>query len=329
MNNFLRISLFLILFGLNACDKIDQEYSDEFTFGIRHDKSLSEYESLVTSNSLNMPDMSPVVCFQYSLNGSADYEYVASGTLIDEEWILTAGHNFYVASEQSSPAPASGILVVFGNDPNNPLQTREVESLHFHPSWINQNDVYFYANDLCLVKLKSAVDNVNPAELLTTKTESVGSTTWFGGFGDYSQEPGQNRDEYSRKHAIQNILDRSVDNISSSANGINYVGGLLAFDFDNPSGTINSLGDSRISPDEDLLGNGTSDNLCTEFEGATVEGDSGGPLFIEDGSTWKIAGVLSGGTPEPIKNHLSGSYGDISVFIRVSTHIDWINTVVQ
>ncbi len=160
-------------------------------------------------------------------------------------------------------------------------------------------------------------------------TEEIGATIWYCGFGDYSQQEGHDADLFSVKHAIQNVLDRKVDGITSSSGGTTYYGGLLAFDFDSPSGDRNSLGDETVNDDEAMLGSGTSSASATAFEGATVQGDSGGPLFIKMGDTWKVCGVLSGGASEPIEDHYDSSYGDISVFIRTAPHADWIQSVIE
>lgn len=334
MKNYLKLLLplfILFLLSISSCKKV--KYNENSTFGIRHDLSLEQYESIATNlapyNTSDNPDFSPVICFKYSLNGSSNQEYVATGTLISEEWILTAGHNFYVAEEQSSPALAAGISVLVGLDPDNPNATYEVESLHFHPTWLQDNNDFLNANDLCLVKLKTPVTNVNFATMNLEKNETIGAKIWFSGFGDYSQTRNQNKNESSKKHAFENILDRANDDISTSINGVVYNGGLLAFDFDNPSGTINSLGDEIANSDEAVLGAGESNNTCLDFEATTVTGDSGGPLFIKDGTEWKVAGVLSGGASEPVSDHQDSSYGDISVFIRVSTHKEWIESVIQ
>jgi len=298
-------------------------------FGIRHDKSLSEYEALAANNTGDKPDFSAVVSFSYSMDGSSNEEYIASGILIDPEWILTAGHNFYDAYEDDHPAPETGIIVKVGNDPNNPVQTFGVSEIVFHPSWLDGQQEYEHGNDLCLVKLSSPVINLTPAILHTNATEEIGSKVWFCGFGDYSETLGEDPDLDSKKHAIENILDRKKIGLISSANSVNYSGGLLAFDFDDPEGNINSLGDNIINTDENILGPGTSTSGALEFEGTTVEGDSGGPLFVKNGSFWELCGILSGGATDPIPNHEDGSYGDISIFVRVTPSYNWIQSVIK
>lgn len=323
--------LVLLFLSISSCKK--DLLDENNTFGIRHDVNLEQYESIATNlapyNTADYPDFSPVVSFKYSLDGSENQEYTASGTIVNEKWILTAGHNFFVADEQSEPALASGIRVYVGLDPDNADASYEVESLHFHPTWIQDNKDFVYANDLCLVKLKTAISSVKPAIMNLTKEEQLDSKVWFAGFGDYSKIKGQDKNASSKKHALENILDRANDGITTTINGITYSGGLLAFDFDSPNQNFNALADSEINEDEAILGAGTSSAASLDFEGTTVAGDSGGPLFVKVGNEWKLAGVLSGGVPKPFAKHKDSSYGDISVFIRVATHSDWIESLVQ
>lgn len=323
----------MIISVLSSCYPEDEGYPEGETFGIRDDINFEDYVKVGANqapyNTVEYPDFSAVIMFSYSLDGSETDDYVATGVLVKPDWILTAGHNFFVAEEQDDPALASGIFVLTGSDPNNPTNTYTVEKLVFFPSWIEQNEDFIKANDLCLVKLSSPITSITPMEINYETTEAIGNTVWYCGFGDYSQQEGHDANSFSEKHAIENILDRKVDGITSSSGGTTYYGGLLAFDFDSPSGDVNSLGDETVNDDEAMLGAGTSSATATFFEGATVQGDSGGPLFIKIGETWKVCGVLSGGASEPIDDHYDSSYGDISVFIRTSSHSDWIQSVIN
>lgn len=336
----LKSLLFLFIF-ITSCtyeEDIDPLETDNRsstqTFGIRHDKSLSDYEAVGANstpyNTTAYPDFSSVVSFTYSLDGSSDAEFVASGVLVAPNWILTAGHNFFVADEQSNPAPASGISIHIGNDPNNPEQVLTAVQLVFHPTWFDENEVVARGNDFCLVRLSASPFGISSAPLNRSLEEPVGSTVWHSGFGDYSQQANQDKDAYSKRHAMENILDRKVSGISTTnKNGEIYIGGLVAFDFDSPDGTINSLGDDFISSDEPLLGTGTSDATALELEGGTVEGDSGGPLWARINNQWQVIGILSGGADAPIEGHKDASYGDISVYTRVSTSMAWIDSVIK
>lgn len=322
--------LFAIAISFFSCAKEDPyDYDIPETFGIRHDRSLSQYEALASSNDPALPDFNAVVFFSYSLDGSQDREFIATGTLIDEEWILTAAHNFYDAEEQDSPAPPRGISVLTGNDPNFPDATYDISAVVYHPAWQEGDQEYSHANDLCLVRLERSITNLSPAELYITDDEPLGSDAWFCGFGDYSQRRGNDPDLFSRKHAMKNKLDRKRNGFTSSSGGVSYAGGLLAFDFDDPDGVVNALGDNFVSPDEALLGPGGSDAGALDFEGTTVQGDSGGPLFLFKDGKWRLAGVLSGGADEPVEYHEDSGYGDISIFIRVSTAKAWIQSVVR
>jgi hypothetical protein len=96
-------------------------------------------------------------------------------------------------------------------------------------------------------------------------------------------------------------------------------GTILLSDFDSPGGTNNSLGPwgSSATP--------------LDLEGMGAPGDSGGPVFIQVGSTWYIAGVhsflLDLGPPAG-NNVADGRYGDILGSTRVSSYAAWIESVV-
>jgi len=74
----------------------------------------------------------------------------------------------------------------------------------------------------------------------------------------------------------------------ASAGGTN----IISTDFDNGSSGANTIPSSSSAP--------------LEFEATTAPGDSGGPVLVQSGGEWVIAGVLSGGTTN------TSVYGDIS-----------------
>ncbi len=65
---------------------------------------------------------------------------------------------------------------------------------------------------------------------------------------------------------------------------------------------------------------------CTELEGISGPGDRGGPALIETGAGWAIAGVSSG---QKSFNLGEGHYGVQEYYTRVSTQIDWIESVIS
>ena len=84
---------------------------------------------------------------------------------------------------------------------------------------------------------------------------------------------------------------------------------------------INSLGDGLVNEDEALLGPGNSSAQALLFEEATVEGDSGGPLFADSANGLIQIGIVSNGNNPygPL-----GGYGTWVAYIPVAEYIDWI-----
>jgi V8-like Glu-specific endopeptidase len=322
------------VFLLSGCADDDSGFGPDEdlapqTFGIRHDRDLDQYETIGANqtpyDSAEYPDFSAVVAFSYSLDGSDEQEFVASGTLVRPNWILTAGHNFF-DEDQEAPAPPGGIEILVGPDPNIPRGTYRVAQIVFHPRW---NDDFPTAYDLCLVRLADPITTIEPANLNLEPSEDLGSTVWYSGFGDYTEQEGEDPDAFSLRHALENVLDRIGTDTFATVGGISYPGGVLAFDFDSPFGDINALGDGYINEEEAELGRGTSTAAATAFEGTTVEGDSGGPLFARLDGVWKVVGVLSQGINEPVEGHVDGDYGDISIFVRTAAHRQWIASVLE
>lgn len=299
------------------------------TFGVRHDKTLADYEALITATG-DYPNFASVVYLSWF--DANDIGYTASGVLIDDDWILTAGHNMFTKGEPT--VKAEDVTVQFTNDPNDTsIPELSVEMVVLHPTYISEEGDITKGNDLCLLKLTNPITDVTPIALFPNNSAQIGSQVWVAGFGDYSEQDGQDSSLRSKKHAIQNVLDRKTSDRPTTINGTTYAGGLLAIDFDNPSGTVNSLGDDYEDiQEEELFGiDGASSSVLLPFEGITVQGDSGGPIFIKDAGVWKVAGVVSGGVNDPIDNetYVNSGYGDISFFTRTFPMLSWIQSVIE
>lgn len=63
------------------------------------------------------------------------------------------------------------------------------------------------------------------------------------------------------------------------------------------------------------------------LEGVLGNGDSGGPLLIEDQGAWKLVGLGSWITAVPEHALEAGFYGQVVHNVRVSSYIDWIEDV--
>jgi hypothetical protein len=115
---------------------------------------------------------------------------------------------------------------------------------------------------------------------------------------------------------MRNIIDLIIfPNGTISPNGT-----ILLSDFDSPGGANNSLGSSGSSA------------TPLDLEGMLAPGDSGGPVFIEEGGIWYIAGVHSFisdlGPQVMVIIKPMHATAILWVSTRVSSYAGWINSVV-
>jgi hypothetical protein len=224
-----------------------------------------------------------------------------SGTVIANGWwVLTAAHVV-------SGAPPSSISFQIG------AATYYAQNVYIHPSYPGPGPLP--RADIALIELNAPVSGVTPA-LIYTGTFEVGKQGHSVGFGlTGTGTTGFISNTYGTKRAMRNIIDLIV----RPDGGIDPNGTILLSDFDSPGGTNNSLGPAGSSA------------TPLDLEGMGAPGDSGGPVFIQVGSTWYIAGVhsflLDPGPPAG-NNAADGRYGDILGSTRVSSYANWINSVV-
>ncbi len=65
------------------------------------------------------------------------------------------------------------------------------------------------------------------------------------------------------------------------------------------------------------------------LEGVLGNGDSGGPLLIEDHGTPEVVGLGSWITAVPEHALEAGFYGQVVYNVRVSRYLDWIEGVIE
>lgn len=76
---------------------------------------------------------------------------------------------------------------------------------------------------------------------------------------------------------------------------------------------------------DDLLECSLTDNPITQMEFLIAHGDSGGGLFIDN----KLAGINSSIYTTHKDKKLNSDYKDLSLHTRISSHIDWLNKMIN
>ena len=174
---------------------------------IRHDRSDQLYLDLGASS-----DYEAVGMFEWLSGGTTG---LASGTLISDEWVLTAGH---VVDDPD----ATNLEFTVGNEVYSAVE------YIIHPNWTGDVSL---AGDLALVRLDRAVESVTAANLYTG-TDEVGETTTVVGFGmtgtgltGYYLSAGD-------KRAGNNLIGGLGDVIGYSSSSL-----MCDFDYPNPNAT--------------------------------------------------------------------------------------------
>lgn len=277
-------------------------------------------------------------------------ESTGSATLLNNEWVLTAGHNWNTNTLTSLQFILHGVEY-----------EADMNSLYQHPLWLSPPSPLSPAEadvsqgwDIALFRLSAPITNTIAFPELYTKSDEFGKVgiTLGGGWQGTGTEPWQPQTNSPLLiYAAANIIDRVTHQSNSG-----HTGGFLVADFDGESDPDqNTLGQtyatndspwlwnpdsqvvSSLDPAGDIVGTNSSgsqyvDEFDNILEGGTAPGDSGGPTFIFDNGTWKLAGVTSWGV-NPWDTLTNGGgdqglYGDVSYFTRVSEHTDWIYSVI-
>ncbi len=241
--------------------------------------------------------------------------YIASGTLISPEWVLTAGH--VVGGTNNYGAGVSGMFFGLGSV----YSGTGIAATEWIPyaGWSSSNGDVWAGVDLGLVRLSQPITSVTPAllDFSTPLLGLLGTNVGYGRSGTgtlgMSSDPGV-------KRAGQNMIDARGGMVTTMGSGtlldLDGISPTVLFqDFDHPTDLVASTMGS-VTP------------VAKEY--LIASGDSGGGLFIDVGGATKLVGVNSflASLPYPLDTTgANADYGDLAGVVSVQSFENWIFTV--
>lgn len=205
-----------------------------------------------------------------------EVNFGCTGTLIADNVVISARHC----------GVGAGDTVIFGDNANGGGIFSSTVQSSFLP---NGNGDLLDGGDVAILTLTAAVpaNIATPMRLIDETDGLVGMVCATVGYGSNGVGSSGHFDTADgRRWGGENIID--VYGSPASSFGSN----IISTDFDDGTTGANQIPGSSPSP--------------LEFEATTAPGDSGGPVLVQIGNEWFIAGVLSGGSTN------NSVYGDIS-----------------
>lgn len=218
------------------------------------------------------------------------------GVLIAPQWVVTAAHAVTWQSEIRQ--------VVLNGVP------RDVERLVVHPGykkpsqsltdhamatwdWTLFSTVLASSDDIALLKLAQPVTDVAPVSI-RGGVDEFGQVVRILGKG--ATATGAAGYEFSDSHRTE--LRRAYNKVTSAD------GRWFCYVFDKPSEAL-------------------------PLEGGSGAGDSGGPILMQSGKEWRLAGLTSWVAPQGAVRTAFGKYGQITCNVRLGHYRGWIESVIS
>ena len=240
--------------------------------------------------------------------------YIASGTLISPEWVLTAGH--VVGGTDNYGAGISGMIFGLGGT-NSGVEVSALEWIPY-AGWSSSGGNLWNGVDLGLVWLSQPITSVTPAQI-DFRTSPVGLLGTNVGYGRSGVGTGGMSTPAGTKRAGQNMIDARGGMVTTMGSGtlldLDGISSSVLFqDFDSPIDLVASTMGSVTPVAQEYL---------------IASGDSGGGLFINVGGVTKLVGVHSFLASLPYPWDTTGAkadYGDLAGSVAVQSFENWIFT---
>lgn len=214
------------------------------------------------------------------------------GVLIAPQWVVTAGHAV-MWQPHIKQVTLNGI-------------PRDVERLVVHPGykkpsqqlldqalatwdWTLFRVLLSSSDDIALLRLAQPVTDVTPVAI-NEDADEFGQVVKVLGAG----ATGNGVTGYAFSDSHRTALRRAFNKVTSAD------GRWLCYLFDAPAQAL-------------------------PLEGGSGSGDSGGPVLLQAGNDWRLAGLTSWSDPQST-NRTPGRYGQITCNVRLRHYRDWIRS---